>query len=111
MPDASTILAAVLLAVVPSLVYLAILNAIDRYEKEPWTILLACLGVGAIVAPALSLAILVLAGRSAVLPPAFAPGSAARRPRRHRGEPGPGRPAASSWSTACATSSTTSSTA
>ena len=74
MPDATTILAAVLLAVVPSLVYLAILNAIDRYEKEPWTILLACLGVGALVAPALSLAILVLAGRSAVLPPAFAPG-------------------------------------
>ena len=74
MPDTTTILAAVLLAVVPSLVYLAILNAIDRYEKEPWTILLACLGVGAIVAPALSLAILVLAGRSAVLPPAFAPG-------------------------------------
>ncbi len=74
MPDLTTILAAVLLAVVPSLVYLAILNAIDRYEKEPWTILLACLGIGALVAPALSLAILVLAGRSAVLPPAFAPG-------------------------------------
>ena len=74
MPDATTILAAILLAVVPSLIYLAILNAIDRYEKEPWTILLACLGAGAIAAPALSMAILVLAGRSAVLPPAFAPG-------------------------------------
>jgi RsiW-degrading membrane proteinase PrsW (M82 family) len=74
MPDASTILIAVLLAVVPSLLYLAILNAIDRYEKEPWTILLACVGAGAIVAPALSMLILVLAGRPATLPPAFAPG-------------------------------------
>ncbi len=74
MPDASTLLAAVVLAVVPSLIYLAILNAIDRYEKEPWTILLACLGVGAIVAPAITIAILVLLGRPAALPPAFAPG-------------------------------------
>ena len=55
MPDASTILPAVLLAVVPSLVYLVVLNAIDRYEKEPWTILLACLGVGAVVAPAIAI--------------------------------------------------------
>jgi RsiW-degrading membrane proteinase PrsW (M82 family) len=74
MPDVSTILLAVAVAVVPSLVYLAILNAIDRYEKEPWTILLACIGVGAIVAPILSIAILALAGRPAQLPPAFAPG-------------------------------------
>jgi RsiW-degrading membrane proteinase PrsW (M82 family) len=74
MPDASTLIAAVVLAVVPSLIYLAILNAIDRYEKEPWTILLACLGAGAVVAPAITIAILVLAGRPATLPPAFAPG-------------------------------------
>jgi RsiW-degrading membrane proteinase PrsW (M82 family) len=74
MPDVSTLLAAVVLAVVPSLIYLAILNAIDRYEKEPWTILLACLGAGAIVAPAITIAILVLLGRPAALPPAFAPG-------------------------------------
>lgn len=74
MPDASTIVLAVLLAVVPSLLYLAILNAIDRYEKEPWTILLACLGAGALVAPALSMLVLVLLGRPATLPPAFAPG-------------------------------------
>jgi RsiW-degrading membrane proteinase PrsW (M82 family) len=74
MPDAQTLLAAVVLAVIPSLIYLAILNAIDRYEKEPWTILLACLGAGAIVAPAITIAILVLLGRPAALPPAFAPG-------------------------------------
>ncbi len=74
MPDVSTILVAVALAVVPSLIYLAILNAIDRYEKEPWTILLACIGAGAIVAPVLSLAILMAAGRPALLPPGFAPG-------------------------------------
>jgi RsiW-degrading membrane proteinase PrsW (M82 family) len=74
MPDPSTLLVAVALAVVPSLIYLTILNAIDRYEKEPWTILLACLGVGAIVAPAITIAILVILGRPATLPPAFAPG-------------------------------------
>jgi RsiW-degrading membrane proteinase PrsW (M82 family) len=74
MPDPLTILAALLLALVPSLVYLFVLNAIDRYEKEPWTILLACLVAGAIVAPALSMAALVLLGRPAALPPAFAPG-------------------------------------
>jgi RsiW-degrading membrane proteinase PrsW (M82 family) len=74
MPETTTVLTAVLLAVVPSLVYLAILNAIDRYEKEPWTILLACMGAGAIVAPALSMLVLVAAGRPAALPPAFAPG-------------------------------------
>ena len=74
MPDATTMLAALLLALVPSLVYLFILNAIDRYEKEPWTILIACLVAGAIVAPALSMGALVLLGHPAALPPAFAPG-------------------------------------
>ncbi len=74
MPEPSTIVAAVLIAVVPSLLYLVILNAIDRYEKEPWTILLACLGVGAIVAPLITVAILTLIGQSPTLPPAFAPG-------------------------------------
>ncbi len=74
MPDPSTILAALLLALVPSLLYLFVLNLIDRYEKEPWTILIACLVAGAIVAPALSMGALVLLGRPAALPPAFAPG-------------------------------------
>ena len=74
MPEPSTIVAALLIAIVPSIVYLAVLNAIDRYEKEPWTILLACLGLGAVVAPILVVLILVLLGRPAALPPAFAPG-------------------------------------
>ena len=74
MPVPSTILAAVLVAVVPSLVYLFVLNLIDRYEKEPWSILLACIGAGALVAPAVSVVALVLLGRAASLPPAFAPG-------------------------------------
>ena len=74
MPDASAILPAVLLAVVPSLIYLVVLNAIDRYEKEPWTILLACIGAGAVVAPLIAIGVFVLAGRGATLPPAFAPG-------------------------------------
>ncbi len=74
MSDASAILPALLLAGVPSLVYLAVLNAIDRYEKEPWTILLACLGLGAVVAPLISMGVFLLVGRDATLPPAFAPG-------------------------------------
>ena len=74
MPDASAILPALLVAVVPSLIYLVVLNAIDRYEPEPWTILLACIGMGAVVAPLITIGIFVLAGRGATLPPAFAPG-------------------------------------
>ncbi len=74
MPDPMTILAALLLALVPSLAYLFILNLIDRYEKEPWRILVACLGMGALVAPTASLAALIVLGRPADLPPAFAPG-------------------------------------
>lgn len=74
MPEPSTIIAALLIAVVPSVLYLLVLNAIDRYEKEPWTILLACLGLGALAAPILVMLVLVLLGRPAALPPAFAPG-------------------------------------
>lgn len=76
MPDPSTILAALSLALVPSLLYLFVLNLIDRYEKEPWTILVACLGAGALAAPALSVAAMVVLGRPAGLRPAFAPGRA-----------------------------------
>jgi RsiW-degrading membrane proteinase PrsW (M82 family) len=76
MPDLPTILAALLLALVPSLLYLFVLNLIDRYEKEPWTILLACVGAGAVIAPALSIGALLLRGRPAALPPVFAPGPA-----------------------------------
>ncbi|HYN48052.1 MAG TPA: PrsW family glutamic-type intramembrane protease [Candidatus Nanopelagicales bacterium] len=74
MPEPSTLVAALLLAVVPSVLYLVVLNAIDRYEKEPWTILLACLGLGAVAAPILAVVVLVILGRPAALPPAFAPG-------------------------------------
>lgn len=74
MPEPSAVIAAALLAVVPSLLYLGVLNAIDRYEKEPWAILLSCVGLGAVVAPAVSVAILAIAGQPATLPPAFAPG-------------------------------------
>jgi len=74
MPEPSTLVAALLLAVVPSVLYLLVLNAIDRYEKEPWTILLACLGLGAVAAPILAVVVLVILGRPASLPPAFAPG-------------------------------------
>lgn len=74
MSETSTILAAVLLAVVPSLLYLVVLNANDRCEPEPWTILVTCIGVGAIVAPLATGAIFAATGRPATLPPAFAPG-------------------------------------
>src|SRR5439155_3856835 len=40
-PSLSTIVVAALLAVVPTLIYLVVLNWIDRYEKEPWTLLIA----------------------------------------------------------------------
>ncbi len=59
MPDPAAILPTVLLAVVPSLICLVVLNAIDRYEKEPWTIVLACVGVGAVVAPVIALGALL----------------------------------------------------
>ncbi len=58
----------------PSLLYVAVLNAIDRYEKEPWTILLASLGLGVVAAPILSVAILAAAGRPATVQPDFATG-------------------------------------
>ena len=74
MPDLTTILAAAALAIVPSLAYLVILNAIDRYEPEPWSILISCIAAGALIAPLLSVAVFAVMGRGATLPPAFAPG-------------------------------------
>ncbi|HET7676819.1 MAG TPA: PrsW family glutamic-type intramembrane protease [Candidatus Limnocylindrales bacterium] len=65
---------AAVMAVVPSLVYLVILNAVDRYEKEPWRILIASVGLGALAAPLFSVAILAALGREATLLPQFAPG-------------------------------------
>lgn len=80
MPDPGALGLAAVLALVPSLVYVAVLNAIDRYEKEPWTILVASLGLGAVVAPVVSIAILALTGRPAVLLPDFAPGAGGADP-------------------------------
>lgn len=73
MPDAGTLVVAALLAIVPSLLYLMVLNAIDRYEKEPWTIMLASIVLGGVVAPLLSAGILAVAGRGPELTPSFAP--------------------------------------
>jgi RsiW-degrading membrane proteinase PrsW (M82 family) len=64
---------AALLAIVPTLIYLVILNWIDRYEKEPWTLMGAGVVLGAIVAPLLSMGILGLTGRGFDLTPSFAP--------------------------------------
>ena len=74
-PEPAALLPAILLAAIPSLIYLGILNAIDRYEKEPWQILIACVGGGAILAPILSVAILALMGRPLQLTPSLAPGA------------------------------------
>lgn len=74
MSEPGTLASAMLLALVPALLYMAVLNAIDRYEKEPWTILLTSLGLGAVVAPILSVSILAATGRPAALQPEFAPG-------------------------------------
>lgn len=75
--DAGLLLPALALAILPSLMYLAVLNAVDRYEKEPWTVLLACVGFGALVAPVVSVGVLAALGRPATLAPQFAlgPGS------------------------------------
>ncbi len=74
MPDLQPFVGAIALAAIPTLGYLLVLNAIDRYEKEPWTILLACVVMGALVAPLLSVAILTVLGRPSALLPQFAPG-------------------------------------
>jgi RsiW-degrading membrane proteinase PrsW (M82 family) len=74
MPDLEHLVAAIALAAIPTLAYLTVLNAIDRYEKEPWTILLACIVLGAVVAPLMSVVILTVLGRPAALLPQFAPG-------------------------------------
>lgn len=71
---------ALVLAVGPTLLYLVVLNLVDRYEKEPWTILLACIGLGAVVAPVLAIGALTLLGRPAALTPQFAAGAAGSDP-------------------------------
>lgn len=68
-----TFVFAALLAVVPTLIYLLVLNWIDRYEKEPWTLLLAGVVLGGVVAPLLSMAVLGVSGRGFELTPSFAP--------------------------------------
>jgi RsiW-degrading membrane proteinase PrsW (M82 family) len=68
-----TLLVAAFLAVAPTILYLIVLNWIDRYEKEPWTLLLAGVVLGAIVAPLASMAILGATGRGFELTPSFAP--------------------------------------
>jgi RsiW-degrading membrane proteinase PrsW (M82 family) len=72
-PSLSTIIVAAALAVVPTLIYLVVLNWIDRYEKEPWTLLLAGAVLGGVVAPLISMAILGLSGRGFQLTPSVAP--------------------------------------
>jgi protease PrsW len=72
-PSLSTFVVAALLAIIPTLIYLVVLNWIDRYEKEPWTLLLAGAIVGGVVAPLISMAILGLSGRGFQLTPSFAP--------------------------------------
>lgn len=72
-PGIQTLIVAALLAVLPTLIYLIVLNWIDRYEKEPWTLMLAGVVLGGVVAPLLSMAVLGLAGRGFALTPSFAP--------------------------------------
>lgn len=74
MIDAPTLPAALILAGLPSAVYLVILNAIDRYEKEPWRLLLAGVVLGAIAVPAISMVTLAAIGRGFELPLGYAPG-------------------------------------
>lgn len=69
-----TLLPALALAILPSLAYLIVLNAVDRYEKEPWVVLIACVVFGAVIAPLVSVAVLAILGRPIGLAPQFAPG-------------------------------------
>lgn len=75
MPDPSTLLTAVLLAGLPSAAYVLILNAIDRYEKEPWKLVIASLILGAFAVPLVSMAILALLGHGFALPLGYASGA------------------------------------
>jgi protease PrsW len=72
-PVTATLLNGVVLALVPSLLYLLVLNAVDRYEKEPWRILFASIGLGAVVAPLLVIGLFAITGREPTLRPQFAP--------------------------------------
>lgn len=65
---------AVLLALILPAVYLLVLRLIDRYEPEPWTFLLASVGLGALAAPTLSMALLALLGLPTTLPGELAQG-------------------------------------
>ena len=59
---------AVVLALLPAALYILILRVIDRYEPEPWTFLLASVGLGALAAPVISMAVLATLGQPANLP-------------------------------------------
>jgi len=72
--DPSALPTALLLAGLPSAAYVLILNAIDRYEKEPWKLVLASLGLGAVAVPLVSMAILAVLGRGFALPLGYASG-------------------------------------
>ena len=75
MPEPSALLAAVLLAGLPSAAYVLILNAIDRYEKEPWKLVIASLVLGAFAVPLVSMAILAVLGHGFALPLGYASGA------------------------------------
>jgi protease PrsW len=80
LPEPPLLIPALLLGGIPTLVYLAVLNAIDRYEKEPWTILLACVLGGAVVAPVVVVGALAILGRPSQLTPSLAPGAGGADP-------------------------------
>ncbi len=65
-----------MLSVPPSLVFVLLLNAIDRFEKEPFKVLAASALLGAVGTPLLSIAALRLLGQGAVLPLGYASGGA-----------------------------------
>ncbi len=67
---------AIVLAIAMVAIYLVVLNAIDRYEKEPTSILIACVLLGAIVAPFIVAAIFAVMGRGFDLPLDFVAGGA-----------------------------------
>jgi RsiW-degrading membrane proteinase PrsW (M82 family) len=73
--DAPGLPAAILLAGLPSAAYVLILNVMDRYEKEPWKLLIASVVLGAFAVPLVSMAILAALGHGFALPLGYASGA------------------------------------
>ena len=65
-------LAALLLAVVLALLYVVLIRSVDRYEPDPWRLVLAAFALGAVTVPLVVMTLRVLVGQDFNLPLPFA---------------------------------------